>query len=40
MSSQILNQVLFAENIIVGEIPESYYNLEGLTREDMVDIIN
>lgn len=40
INSQILNQVLFAENIIVGEIPESYYNLEGLTREDMVDIIN
>lgn len=27
----ITNQVLLLENIIVGHIPETYYNLEGIT---------
>lgn len=35
----ISNQVLIAENIIVGKIPESYYNLEGLKAENAVDVI-
>lgn len=25
-----MNQVLLIENVIVGHIPETYYNLEGL----------
>ncbi len=35
----ISNQVLIAENIIVGKIPESYYNLQGLKTENAVDVI-
>ncbi|MCI8353329.1 MAG: sporulation protein YunB [Clostridia bacterium] len=35
----ISNQVLIAENIIVGKIPESYYNLEGLEKSNAVDVI-
>lgn len=35
----ISNQVLIAENIIVGRIPESYYNLEGLDKSNAVDVI-
>lgn len=27
---KITNKVLLAENVIVGNIPDSYYNLEGL----------
>lgn len=27
---KITNQVLLAENVIVGNIPNTYYNLEGL----------
>lgn len=27
---KITNQVLLAENVIVGHIPDTYYNLEGL----------
>ena len=27
---EITNQVLLVENVIVGNIPNSYYNLEGL----------
>ena len=29
MQETIKNQVVLAENVIVGEIPETYYNLEG-----------
>lgn len=36
---RISNQVLIAENIIVGKIPESYYNLEGLDKNNAVDVI-
>lgn len=35
----ISNQVLLAENIIVGKIPEAYYNLEGITAENAIDVI-
>lgn len=38
--TKILNQVLFAENIIIGEIPDSYYNLEGLGSGDVMEVIN
>ena len=33
IEKEILNQVLLVENIIVGRIPETYYNLEGLNAE-------
>ena len=39
IDTTILNQVLFAENIIVGEVPSSYYNLEGLEAKDAIEII-
>lgn len=35
----ITNQVLIAENVIVGQIPSSYYNLEGMTKSDAADIV-
>ena len=35
----ITNQVLIAENVIVGNIPSSYYNLEGMTNSNATDII-
>lgn len=40
ISEEIRNQVLLVEGIIAGEIPQSYYNLEGLRNEDAVEIIN
>lgn len=41
IENEITNQVLLAENIIVGKIPETYYNLEGLTPEnDAMEVIN
>lgn len=39
IQEQISNQVLIAEGVIVGEIPNSYYNLEGLTKDNSIDII-
>lgn len=36
---QITNQVLIAENIIVGHIPSNYYNLEGMNTSNASDII-
>ncbi len=39
IQEQINNQVLIAENVIVGHIPSSYYNLEGMNSSNMSDII-
>jgi len=40
LDTVIENQVLFAENVIVGEVPESYYNLEGLNKDDVLEVVN
>ena len=39
IEEEIVNQVILAENIIVGDIPQSYYNLEGMEQNQAVDII-
>lgn len=37
----ITNQFIIAENVIVGNIPDTYYNLEGIDNsDDMLNIIN
>lgn len=35
----ISNQVLLAENVIVGITPDSYYNLEGIDKNNAIDVI-
>ena len=36
----ITNQVLLVENVIVGNIPNTYYNLDGLNgNSDAVEVI-
>ena len=41
MEEKISNQFLIAENVIIGEIPSTYYNLEGFEKaEDTIDTIN
>lgn len=35
----ISNQVLIAENIIVGKIPEAYYNLEGISEDGALNLV-
>ena len=39
--SQIDNQVLLAENVIIGEIPETFYDIEGMNmQEDALELVN
>jgi len=35
----ITNEVVLAENIVVGLVPSTYYNLEGMNNDKLVDII-
>lgn len=38
---KITNQVIIAEHVIVGNIPEAYYNLEGIdSTDEMLNVIN
>ena len=40
ISRDITNQVLLMENVIVGNIPNSYYNLEGINgTSDAIEVI-
>ncbi len=40
ISEDISNQLLIAENVIIGEIPNNYYNFEGLSNvEDMLNTV-
>lgn len=36
----IKNQVLLVETVIIGDIPSSYYNLEGLSNDNAIDLLN
>ena len=39
IEQEIFNQVLLAEGLIIGEVPSSYYNLEGINKDNAIDII-
>ena len=39
IETEVVNQVLLVETVIVGGVPETYYNLEGVDKENSVDII-
>ena len=39
ITESITNQVLLIEGVIVGNIPDAYYNLQGLNDEQMLDIV-
>lgn len=39
IEKKITNQVLLAENVIVGHIPDNYYNLEGLNKSDALEVV-
>jgi len=39
MEKEISNQVLLMENVIVGNIPDSYYNFNGVKEEDALEIM-
>ena len=41
IQDKIYNQVILAENVILGEIPSTYYNLEGMNSNDeLLETIN
>ena len=39
IEENIVNQVLLVETVIVGNVPQSYYNLEGMKDEDVTEVI-
>lgn len=40
LDENIKSEILLAETVISGEIPESYYNLEGMTEGDTMNMMN
>lgn len=36
---EITTEVLLAESVIIGKIPETYYDLDGLTPEDALNVL-
>ena len=39
IEQNIVNQVLIAEAVIVGEVPSNYYNLNGIQSDDLIEFI-
>lgn len=39
ISEKVSNQVILIENVIVGKIPNTYYNLDGIGSSNVLDII-
>ena len=40
ITETITNQVLLIEGVIVGNIPDAYYNLQGLNEDQLIDIVD
>lgn len=39
ISKIVTNQVLLIENVVIGDIPDSYYNFNGLDNNDTIEVI-
>ena len=39
INEKIKNEFLIAENIIVGNIPDAYYNIKGVTANDALEVV-
>lgn len=39
ITETITNQVLLTEGVIIGDIPDTYYNLEGLNSDQLMEVI-
>lgn len=39
ISENITNEIVIAENVIIGLVPSTYYNLEGMSEGNAVDIL-
>ena len=40
ITETIVNQVLLVEGVIIGNIPDAYYNLEGLDSDQMLEMLD
>lgn len=40
IETQITNQVLLVETVVVGEVPTTYYNLEGINEDKAMELID
>ena len=39
ITKDISNQVLIMENVIVGIVPDTYYNIEGINSNDALEFV-
>ena len=39
IANEITNEVMVAETVIVGPVPDSYYNLEGIKQTDTLELV-
>ena len=39
ITETITSQVLLTEGVIIGDIPDTYYNLEGLNSDQLMEVI-
>lgn len=39
INETIVNQVLLTEGVIIGNIPNTYYNLEGVNDSQMLEVL-
>lgn len=40
ITETIYNQVLLVEGVIIGNIPDAYYNLEGLNGDQSLELVD
>ena len=40
LDKKISNQVLLLENVIVGQIPDTYYNIQGTSQEQAMEFVD
>ena len=39
IEDEIVNQVLLVETVIIGDVPSSYYNFQGINQSDAIEVI-
>ncbi len=39
IDQSITNQVLIAEAVIVGDVPSTYYNLNGVKEDNLIELV-
>lgn len=39
IEDSISNEIVLIENVVVGLVPSTYYNLEGIEKDNLIDIV-